>query len=69
MNKTKKIDIRLDPELFIEIDSFATQARLSRSQVVERALLQFFGHEVVVAPLKQLRRRILSSKKNESKSS
>ena len=49
--KTKKIDVRLDQDLFDSVDAFAKNSRLSRSQVVERALLQFFGHSLAEDPV------------------
>lgn len=44
--KTKKIDVRLDQELFDLVDNYAQASRLSRAQVVERALLNLFGRPV-----------------------
>ena len=53
LNKTKKIDVRLDQELFDLVDNYAQASRLSRSQVVERALLQLFGRPVEDSPIHQ----------------
>jgi len=50
LKKTKKIDVRLDQALFDLVDTHAQSARLSRGQVVERALLQYLGQPVVDAP-------------------
>ena len=50
--KTKKIDVRLDQDLYDSVDALAKNSRLSRSQVVERALLQFFGHSLAEDPIK-----------------
>lgn len=52
MKKTKKIDVRLDQALFDLVDAHAQTARLSRGQVVERALLHLFGQTVEDAPIK-----------------
>ena len=46
LKKTKKIDVRLDTSLFDLIENHALSLRLSRAQVVERALLHFFGQTV-----------------------
>jgi len=51
--KTKKIDVRLDQELFDLVDNYAQASRLSRAQVVERALLQLFGRPVADDPIPQ----------------
>ena len=51
--KTKKIDVRLDQELFDLVDNYAQASRLSRAQVVERALLQSFGRPVADNPIPQ----------------
>jgi len=53
LNKTKKIDVRLDQDLFDLVDNYAQASRLSRGQVVERALLQLFGRPVADDPLTQ----------------
>ena len=53
LNKTKKIDVRLDQELFDLVDNYAQASRLSRGQVVERALLQLFGRPVADNPIHQ----------------
>jgi hypothetical protein len=50
LKKTKKIDVRLDQELFDLVDAHAQASRLSRGQVVERALLHLFGQTVTDAP-------------------
>jgi hypothetical protein len=49
-NKTEKIDVRLEPDLFAEVDSFAKANRISRSQVVQKALLKYFGHHLPSEP-------------------
>jgi hypothetical protein len=49
-NKSEKIDVRLEPDLFAEVDSFAKANRISRSQVVQRALLKYFGHHIASDP-------------------
>ena len=48
--KGAKLDTRITMELREKIDAFAESARLSRSQVVERALLQYFGESVAESP-------------------
>jgi predicted transcriptional regulator len=53
MKKTKKIDVRLDQALFDLVDNHAQASRLSRAQVVERALLHLFGQTVEDNPIKQ----------------
>jgi len=53
MKKTKKIDVRLDQALFDLVDNHAQASRLSRAQVVERALLHLFGQTVRDTPSKQ----------------
>ena len=53
MKKTKKIDVRLDQALFDLVDNHAQASRLSRGQVVERALLQLFGQPVADDPIPQ----------------
>ena len=49
-NKEAKLDTRITQELREKIDAFARTARLSRSQVVERALLQYFGETLIESP-------------------
>jgi hypothetical protein len=49
LKKTKKIDVRLDQVLFDLVDAHAQASRLSRGQVVERALLHLFGQTVTDA--------------------
>lgn len=53
LKKTKKIDVRLDQELFDLVDKYAQASRLSRGQVIERALLQMFGRPVADDPISQ----------------
>ena len=48
--KGAKLDTRITIELRERIDAFAQSARLSRSQVVERALLQYFGETLIESP-------------------
>jgi hypothetical protein len=50
VQKSAKLDVRLTPELRQLVDGFAHASRLSRSQVVERALLRFFGIKVLESP-------------------
>jgi hypothetical protein len=70
MLKTKKIDVRLDQELFDLVDNYAKSSRLSRAQVVERALLQLFGRPVMDNPITQGNAAPLkSSQKSSSKPS
>ncbi len=40
----------MSPELWHKVDGFAQAAHLSRSQVVERALLAFFGEVIPENP-------------------
>jgi hypothetical protein len=53
LKKTKKIDVRLDQALFDLVDAHAQASRLSRGQVVERALLHLFGQTVTDTPIHQ----------------
>jgi hypothetical protein len=53
LKKTKKIDVRLDQVLFDLVDAHAQASRLSRGQVVERALLHLFGQTVTDTPIHQ----------------
>jgi hypothetical protein len=48
--KGAKLDTRITIELRERIDAFAQSARLSRSQVVERALLTYFGETLIESP-------------------
>jgi len=48
--KTHKIDCRMTETLWTAVDGFAVASHLSRSQVVERALLQYFGQSVAESP-------------------
>jgi hypothetical protein len=48
--KTHKIDCRMTESLWTAVDGFAVASHLSRSQVVERALLQYFGQSVAESP-------------------
>lgn len=48
--KTHKIDCRMTEALWEAVEGFATASHLSRSQVVERALLQYFGESVAESP-------------------
>ncbi len=49
-NRTAKIDCRMSTDLWHKVDGFAQAAHLSRSQVVERALLSFFGEIIPETP-------------------
>lgn len=48
--KTHKIDCRMTGDLWEKVDGFAGASHLSRSQVVERALLAYFGETVQETP-------------------
>jgi predicted transcriptional regulator len=55
--KQAKLDCRITQELRDQIDAFAQGARLSRSQVVERALLAYFGETVLETPVATVQKR------------
>jgi hypothetical protein len=48
--KSRKIDCRMTEALWEQVETFAAASHLSRSQVVERALLQYFGESVAESP-------------------
>jgi hypothetical protein len=48
--KSHKIDCRMTEALWEQVETFAVASHLSRSQVVERALLQYFGESVAESP-------------------
>jgi hypothetical protein len=48
--KSHKIDCRMTEALWQQVEIFAAASHLSRSQVVERALLMYFGESVAESP-------------------
>jgi hypothetical protein len=48
--KSHKIDCRMTESLWQQVETFAAASHLSRSQVVERALLMYFGESVAESP-------------------
>lgn len=49
-NKTARLDARIPEELRALVDQFAIVSRMSRSQVIERALLAYFGQAAPATP-------------------